>query len=258
MEYIFAAQNDAEFNCFALFAKQYEGVLSKYIDLLKSKYEVQSLPRCIVLTGAKTATELVSDIPVPAYTNDYRIIFAPELEAWKKIYLRQLDSYENNTEIREIRAYYETVLNDRHLLQIIGHELAHHSDLFSDEAYESGGAWFEEGVVEYISRKHFLSEREFEEEVRINRKLVRLYEQTHPQRPVTSFGDSKDFATIYYDYWRAFLRITEAVDRCGGDVLAVLLRYAKNPSPLLTGQSTILPQAESTQHLSRQQKGASL
>lgn len=237
MEYIFAAQNDFEFNCFHLFANQYEGVLSKYIDLLEGKYKVQSLPRCIVLTSAKSATELISDIPIPAYTNDYRVIFVPELDTWKNIYFRQLDSYENSADVKEIRSYYETKLNDRHLLQIIGHELTHHSELFSDEAYENGNAWFEEGVVEYISRKYFLSASEFEEEVRINKKLVELFEQTHPKRPITLFGDSKDYAAIYYDYWRAFLKIMEAVDHCGGDELAVLLRYAKNPSLLLSGKN---------------------
>lgn len=92
MEFIFAAQNDTEFNRFKMFAKLYEGVLSNYIGMLESKYKVRSLPRCIVLTSAKTATELISDIPIPAYTNDYRIIFVPELDTWKNIYLRQLDS----------------------------------------------------------------------------------------------------------------------------------------------------------------------
>ncbi|MBQ9265230.1 MAG: elongation factor Tu [Clostridia bacterium] len=234
MEYIFAAQNDAEFNYFHLFVKQYEGVLSNFIGLLKSKYKVQSLPRCIVLTSARTATELISDIPIPAYTNDYRVVFVPQLDTWKNTYLRQLDSYENSADVKEIRSYYEAKLNDRHLLQIIGHELTHHSELFSDEIYENGGAWFEEGLVEYISRKYFLSASEFEDEVRINKKLVELYEQSHPQRPIALFGDSKDYATIYYDYWRAFIKIMEAVDHCGGDELTVLLRYAKNPSLLLS------------------------
>lgn len=74
MEYIFAVQNDTEYNRYKLFAKQYEDVLSNYIDLLHSTYKAQSLPRCIVLTSAKAASELISDIPIPAYTNDYRVI----------------------------------------------------------------------------------------------------------------------------------------------------------------------------------------
>ena len=154
-------------------------------------------------------------------------------------------AYENSADVEEIRSYYQTTLSDRYLLQIIGHELAHHSELFADEVYENGGAWFEEGVVEYISRKYFLSASEFEEEVRINRKLVELYEQTHPQRPVTQFGDSKDYAAIFYDYWRAFLIIMTAVCQCGGDVLTVLLRYANNPSLLLAGEQSVIRKIDS-------------
>lgn len=232
MEYIFAARNEEEFVRFKQFADRYESVIAEYLDHLKAKYDVKDLPRCIVLTGAATATELISDIPIPSYTNDHRIVFAPELDVWKSSYLRQLDNYEENAQIKEIRAYYETSLNEHHLLQILGHELAHHSDLFSDEAYENGGAWFEEGTVEYISRKYFLTEREFEEEARINKVLVELYERTHPRRSITSFGDSCDFATLYYDYWRAFLKIGEAVDRFGGE-LAVLSRFANDPRQLI-------------------------
>ena len=236
MEFVFAVQDEGELVKFTQFANQYQGVISEYTGLLMNKYRVNDLPRCIVLTSPETATELISDIPIPAYTNDYRIIFSPDLDAWKRIYLRQLDSYDNSTDVAEIRTYYETMLNDRYLLQIIGHELAHHSELFADEAYDNGCAWFEEGVVEYISRKWFLSADEFEEEVRINKKLVELYEQTHPQRSITRFGDAKDYATVYYDYWRAFLKIMEAVDRFDGNELKVLMRYANNPDLLLYGE----------------------
>lgn len=41
MEYIFAVQNETEYKYFQRFVKQYESVLSEYIDLLKSKYKVQ-------------------------------------------------------------------------------------------------------------------------------------------------------------------------------------------------------------------------
>jgi len=46
----------------------------------------------------------------------------------------------------------------------------------------------------------------------------------------------KDHIHIYYDYWRAFLKIMEAVDHCGGNELTVLLRYAKTPNLLLSGK----------------------
>ena len=55
MEYIFAARNEEEFVRFKQFADRYESVIAEYLDHLKAKYEVKDLPRCIVLTGAKTA-----------------------------------------------------------------------------------------------------------------------------------------------------------------------------------------------------------
>lgn len=46
------------------------------------------------------------------------------------------------------------------VLQILGHEMAHHSDLFLDETYETE-MWFEEGMAEYISRRYFLTYEEY-------------------------------------------------------------------------------------------------
>ena len=54
--------------------------------------------------------------------------------------------------------------------------MAHHSDLFLDDAYEEA-MWFEEGMVEYISRKYFLSEAEFAAEEEADGLLVELYEK---------------------------------------------------------------------------------
>ena len=123
---------------------------------LKEKYRTVDLPRCIVWTDYETATNSISDLTIPAYTNDYRTVMVPDIDVWKKLYLRQLESYKENDKTAKVRAYYE-MLTNRNILQIIGHEMAHHSDLFLDDAYEEA-MWFEEGMVEYISRKYFLSE----------------------------------------------------------------------------------------------------
>ena len=88
-----------------------------------------------------------------AYTNDYRVMFCPEPAVWREIYLRQLDGLEGNA-AEEIRAYYETAVGENHILSILGHELAHHSEWFPDdfEDERESGIWFEEGMVEYIWR----------------------------------------------------------------------------------------------------------
>ncbi len=222
MEFVFAVQNEEELRRYRQFAERYQPVVESYIQEIKSRFDVKDLPCCIVLASRRIATELISDVPIPAYTNDRRIVFTPETEIWRDLYLRQLEDYEENEQVREIRHYYKK-MNDHHLLQILGHELAHHSDYFSDEAYENGGAWFEEGMVEYISRKLLWTDELFAEEEKINRMLVRLYENTYPERPIASFGDSLKYATIYYDYWRAFLKVSKMVDERHGDIKAVLL-----------------------------------
>ena len=224
MEFIFAVQSEEELKHYGQFAERHQPVIDSYIHKLAKNFAVKELPRCIVLTSYETATELIGNIPIPAYTNDQRIVFTPEIETWRDLYLHQLDDYDENERVREIRNYYEN-LKDYHLLQILGHELAHHSELFSDEAYENGGAWFEEGMVEYISRKLLWTDMAFAEEKKINKMLVELYEESHQPRPLNCFGDSDDYATLYYDYWRAFLKVSEMVENNGGDVLAVMSNY---------------------------------
>ncbi len=224
MEYVFAARNTEEFEKYNTFAKHFSEKITEYIDYLKTNFGVSELPRCIVFADEVTATRLISDVPVPAYTNDFRIVFTPDLEVWRRIYLSQ-------TKDEIITNYYNTKLNGRHLLQIIGHEIAHHIDLFSDEAYENGGAWFEEGAVEYISRKYFLTDDEFEECAINDARLVALYESSHAPRPLGVFGGTDDFATVFYDYARAFHIISEAVRR-HGDIKSVIQKFADCPETL--------------------------
>ena len=230
MEFLYAVRDGSELPALQAFAGERQHEIEAFIDYLKNFFAVRDLPRAIVLTSGEIASGLLADIPVPAYTNDCRIVFAPELETWRGIYLKQLRGFADGR-ADAVRRYYESELSERHLLQILGHELAHHSEWFSDEAYAHGGAWFEEGMVEYISRKYFLTQAEFDREAEINRVLTALYEETHPQRPLSSFGvlpERGDFATLYYDYWRAFLRVSEQIDAHGGDAAAVLRAYGQS------------------------------
>ncbi len=55
-------------------------------------------------------------------------------------------------ETSKIREYYVTKLNEHNILQIMGHELAHHISLFSDDADDAPEiALFEEMGVETIA-----------------------------------------------------------------------------------------------------------
>ena len=78
--------------------------LEQFLSFLKEKYRTVDLPRCIIWTDYETATCSISDLPLPAYTNDYRTVIVPDVDVWKKLYLRQLESYQENEKTAKVRA----------------------------------------------------------------------------------------------------------------------------------------------------------
>ena len=114
----------------------------------------------------------------------------PDLAVWKKIYQHQLVGYKDCSNLQTLSAYYQS-LSENHLLQIIGHELTHWSDLFLDDfADYDANIWFEEGMVEYISRQYFLTEEEFAQERFCNQLLVDLFQEKHGWHSLDAFGKS--------------------------------------------------------------------
>jgi len=227
MEHIFAVQHEAELLKYQHFAERFQTRLNAYLEFLDKEYGLDPLPRVIVWTDRETATKRISDIPIPAYTNDYRIVFAPELHEWKDIYLQQLAGLEDTPEVSGIANYYCNMLTENNMLQILGHEFAHHIKLFADTDYDEG-IWFEEGMAEYISRKFFLTDVEYEEEMKINRLLVRLHSKTYGNHSIEAFGAetySGDYASIFFAYWRAFLAVDDAIKSSGGSVGEVFRIY---------------------------------
>ena len=93
-------------------------------------------------------------------------------------------------------------------------------------------------MVEYISRKWFLTDEEFDAEVRANRKLVGLLADRYGGHPLEDFGahlKKGDFAGLFFDYWRAFLAVSQTVERCGGVLEA--FRSLRQWSEADTGQT---------------------
>lgn len=223
MKHLILAESREEFQQYKDACDAAQERLNAYITFLKAEYQVYELPRAVLWASAGTATNLLSDIPIPAYTNDFRTVFCPDIDAWREIYLRQLDDMDSP----DIREYYEAKLTKNHVLQILGHEFVHHSDLFIDEAYENA-MWFEEGMCEYISRKFFLTDAEFQEEARINKLLVKLHRNAHSPATSEDFSTrtySKTYADIFYQYWRSFLAVNSLVARYEGNVMAVFHEY---------------------------------
>ena len=236
MKHIYAVETSEELTKYQEFVREIETQLKEYMNFLKTEYEVYDLPRTIVWTSSEVATKLISDIPVPAYTNEYRIVMTSDIETWRTIYLSQLDDLNEKSEIEEavndIRNYYLNALSQNHVMQILGHELAHHSELFLEDFNSdySDGIWFEEGMVEYISRRYFLSEKEFEAEAKINQQLVDLLKERYGNHSLEQFGKATyegDYASIFFEYWRSFLAIKQIVEDYDGDVRAVFEAYHK-------------------------------
>ena len=121
-------------------------------------------------------------------------------------------------------------MNDNRLLSILGHERAHHSEWFpdfDDEDAREAGIWFEEGMVEYIGRKYFLTPEAFAAEARINRLLVELLTPQYGRHSLEDFGSAAyegDYASIFFEYWRSFLTVEKLVGQFG-DLRAVFQAY---------------------------------
>lgn len=229
MRFLYAVETAAQLRAYEAAAQHLQPRLEAYLRFLQEEYAVEAPPRAIVWTSREAATELLSDIPVPAYTNEYRVMFCPDPAVWRDIWLRQLDGLEGEA-AEEIRTYYETAVNENRLLSILGHELAHHIAAFPDfddgDAREAG-IWFEEGMVEYIGRRYFLTEEEFDREARINRLLVELLESRYGGHSLEEFGAKTyegDYASIFFEYWRSFLAV-EALVRHFGSVKEMFRSY---------------------------------
>lgn len=218
MEHVYAVQTAEELAQRQTFVREHQGRIEEYIRFLEREYAAEELPRSIVWTTRDIASRLMGDIPLPAYTNDFRVMFDPELEDWREIYLAQLDGLPDSEAARRVRAHYGQGLGQNHVLHILGHELAHHSGLFFDEDYDAA-PWFEEGMAEYIGRRYFLTDAEFDAQAEADRLLVGLLEPRYGKHPLERFGAetyTRDFAGIFFDYRRAFLAVCGLVSQYGG------------------------------------------
>ena len=224
MKNLFLVTGEEQLRVFQTFVSQHKETIKQFISHIKEEYQVETLPSCFLWSDSWTAQHILRDCPLPAYTNDDRIVFNPEKAVWQALYLKQLDYYAPSFALEELRQSYND-FSDNHVLQIIGHELLHHSEYFLDDWQEI--LWFEEGMVEYISRKYFLSADEYQEEKKRNQQLVQLFEQTFDVLPLHQFGQSissATVATIFYDYWRSFLLIDQLVEDFGS-IKAVFQSY---------------------------------
>lgn len=232
MRHVYAVETAAQLRTYQAAARRLAPRLEEYARFLEREYGVADLPRAVLWTGRELACGLLGGVPVPAYTNEYRVVFCPDAAVWRDVWLSQLDGLPDGPAVREVRAYYETAVNDNRLLAILGHELAHHIPLFpdfDDEDARESGVWFEEGMAEYLGRRYFLTGEEFDREAHIDRLLAELLEGRYGGRPLEDFGAAAyggSFAAIFYEYWRSFLAAEGLVRRLGS-VRAVFRSYCQ-------------------------------
>lgn len=227
MKYLYAVESEEELREYQQISGRLIPRFEGFLEKLKSRWKVKTLPCAVLWTSAENATSILSSIPVPAYTNERRTVFSPRLEEWKQIYLKQLTGC---PDAEQIASYYREELTENHLLQILGHEMVHHSALFLEgfDADRSSGIWFEEGMCEYISRRYFLSPAQFEREAQVNEWLVQRLCSRYGAYPLEKFGAdtySEDLAGIFYWYWRSFLAVNRLVEAAGGDPMQVFRSY---------------------------------
>lgn len=230
MNHLYLVENEEELSRYQRFVHSHQTRLNDYIFWLKSNFAVNELPNAILWTSGNTATNRISNIPIPAYTNDFRTVITSDLDTWRNIYLSQLNGLDDCEAVRTIRSYYNDKLNHSHILQILGHELAHHSALFLEDFNSelSNGIWFEEGMVEYISRRFFLTAEEFDAEADINQLLVELLASRYGKHSLEKFGASTyegDYASIFFEYWRSFLAVKGLIDNAQGCIHDVFQSY---------------------------------
>lgn len=227
MKYIYAVDSQQELDHYQSITERLIPKFEPFLQLLQEHYQVNRLPEAIILTSAENATKYLSHIPVPAYTNEIRTIFTPDLNVWKVIYKKQLEPY---SDCKQIAEYYDSGLSERNILQILGHEMVHHSQLFLsdfDDEREQG-IWFEEGMSEYLSRRYFLTSEEYDRAKEVNRLLVEKFFAKYGAYSLEDFGAKtyvENYASIFASYWRSFLAVDELICRFHGNVFDVFSSY---------------------------------
>ncbi|MFD2922891.1 hypothetical protein [Halobacillus naozhouensis] len=195
--------------------------LTNFANDLK-KFTTFEDPRGIVFHDLKSATELYSEIPLPAYTSRDLIHLNPLTEVWRDIFLAST----RGKDVTKAVEYYSS-LEEVDVAMIAAHELTHHADFFHDDFEgDEENMWFEEGMCEYIPRRLMLSEERFKEITEVENLLIETYKGDYGEYTLDQFGkagyrqgESPGYAGDFYDYWRSAETIKALVEvYCEGNV----------------------------------------
>ncbi|QXE02555.1 hypothetical protein [Terribacillus sp. DMT04] len=226
MRFIFSVENREDYDRYQVITEEFKEKLAAYEQVLQTEYKLIDKPKAFVWTTSELATSVYSNVPIPAFTNKDVIYMTPDLSAWRSLFMAQLEE----RDYPEIKAFYETISINQ-VLAIAGHEMTHHSNLFLDEFNDdrSDGIWFEEGMCDYLSRRHLLDKQEFEAIADVESKLISLFKEKYGTHSLEEFGSSSyagSLTSIMYDYWRSGYAVKYLVEEeFDNDVLRVFAEY---------------------------------
>ncbi|MCA0988512.1 hypothetical protein [Guptibacillus algicola] len=228
MEYAISVTDTSKVNDIEKHGLKVIEVLEDYTNSLKKLTSFEA-PRGIVFHDLKSATELYSDIPIPAYTSRDLIHMSPDPSVWKELFLSTVDG-----EMERVKTYYaSTDILD--VAAIAAHELTHHADFFHDDFEgDDVNMWFEEGLCEYIPRKLLFSEEKFNDTVEVEKMLIQHYKDQFGEYCLSEFGkagyrygEENGLSGAFYDYWRSKKIVKVLVEDYFDDQLSSLIACYK-------------------------------
>ena len=225
MKHIYAFETPYEAVKYLEILESFKVKLNEFKVLLEKEYELTDTPRGFIWTPVELATNVFSDVPIPAYTNRHLIYMTPDMMEWRSFFMSIYGDVENEV----IKDFYRN-FKEEDVLTIAGHEMVHHIDLFPDEFEEERGSiWFEEGMCDYIARKNLMTPESFETIAKVENAIVAYYYKEYGSRSIDEFGTGsyvEDLSSIMFDYCRSFLTIKHLVEeKANNNPLEVLNKY---------------------------------
>lgn len=226
MKYIYAFENEQEHSKYEDVINQLIPEINRYKNILEEKYQLKELPNGFIWTTPYIASNIFSDIKLPAYTRNEAIYLSPDKTKWLDIFHEQLGGYD----MEWIDEYYKNNIF-RQLRELACHELTHHIDLFPGtfDDYANSDIWFEEGMAFYIPRKNLLSLAELEEITRVELSIAKQLDKKYGNHSIFDFGEETydgSIDSIMFDYFRSYLIIKYLVEKkFAGNELTLLKEY---------------------------------
>lgn len=200
--------------------------INDFQKYLEDYFQLKDLPHGVFWTS-RFVMETVLEKPVPAFTRDEAIYMCADHDYWEQYFKALLPE-----SLKDKYASFYAAHTKDEMLAILGHELAHHIDLFLAEFDEEHPTcedmWFEEGMATYLPRMFFFDEQLFEDIYHLEKSLYEYYLNEFGDLPLEHFtydiySHSNEY--IMFHYWMSFVKVTQFVNLVNGDVSRLFKLY---------------------------------